>query len=402
MTGLRGDAAIAGLVELPAVRRPTDASPMTLEQYARLASRVLDDAGLDGSVVDGIITTRIAETTKFVPSTVIEYLGLPVNYAEFVDLGGANATAGVWRAAAAIEMGLCSAVLVVIPGAAESLPGPSRRAPTPPSYFGASSPEFGSPQAEFEIPYGLIGQNVPYAQIARRYGAAYGYDSVALAKIAVDQRTNACAHPDAVFHGKPITVEDVLASPMIADPIHMLEVVMPCQGGAGVLVVDRALAAKGRHRPVWVKGFGERVTNKSIAYAEDLLVTPMEQAAKRAFAMANSSPEQIDVVSIYDCYTITVLMTLEDAGFCARGEGARFIREHDLTFAGDFPLNTAGGQLSFGQAGAAGGMHHVCDAVRQIMGRAERAQVANCNTGFVSGNGGLMSEQIALILEGEQ
>ncbi|HJU82048.1 MAG TPA: thiolase family protein [Acidimicrobiia bacterium] len=402
MTGLKGDAAIVGLVELAPVRRPSAPSPMTLEQIALLASRVIEDAGIEPTAVDGIITTRIAESTKFVPSTIVEYLGLPVNYAEFVDLGGANATAGVWRAAAAIELGLCSAVLVVIPGAAESLPTPTRRPAAPTSYFGASSAEFGSPQAEFEIPYGLIGQNVPYAQIARRYGDAYGYDSYALAKIAADQRTNACATPDAVFFGKKITVEDVLASPIIADPIHMLEVVMPCQGGAGVLVVNRELAAQSKHRPAWVTGFGERVTNKSLAYAKDLLVTPMEAAAQRAFAMANIGPGEVDLVSLYDCYTITVLMTLEDAGFCPRGEGARFVRDHDLTFRGDFPLNTAGGQLSFGQAGAAGGMHHVCDAVRQIMGRAGDAQLKQCATAFVSGNGGIMSEQIALILQGER
>jgi len=104
---------------------------------------------------------------------------------------------------------------------------------------------------------------------------------------------------------------------------------------------------------------------------------------------------------VYDCYTITVLMSLEDAGFCAKGDGMRFVDEHDLTFRGDFPLNTAGGRLSFGQAGMAGGMHHVCDGARQIMGRAGEAQVPDCNVAFVTGNGGIMSEQVALVLEGE-
>ena len=107
------------------------------------------------------------------------------------------------------------------------------------------------------------------------------------------------------------------------------------------------------------------------------------------------------MISVYDCYTITVLMTLEDAGFCAKGEGARFIRSHDLTYRGDFPCNTHGGQLSFGQAGLAGGMSHVLDGARQVMGRGGAAQVADCNTAFVSGNGGIMSEQVALILRGE-
>ena len=107
------------------------------------------------------------------------------------------------------------------------------------------------------------------------------------------------------------------------------------------------------------------------------------------------------MASIYDCYTITVLMTLEDAGFCGKGEGMTWLTQHDLTFRGDFPVNTAGGQLSFGQAGMAGGMHHVVDGARQVMGRSGEAQVADCNTAFVTGNGGIMSEQVALILGGD-
>jgi acetyl-CoA C-acetyltransferase len=192
----------------------------------------------------------------------------------------------------------------------------------------------------------------------------------------------------------------VLASPMVADPLHRLEIVMPCHGGAAVLVGSAELARTSRHRPVWVKGFGERVAHKTPTYAEDLLRTPIAAAADRAFEMAGVGRAAVDVASIYDCYTITVLMSLEDAGFCAKGDGMAFVRDHDLTYRGDFPLNTAGGQLSFGQAGMAGGMHHVCDAARQLMGRAGAAQIAGCDTAFVSGNGGIMSEQVALVLQG--
>ena len=174
--------------------------------------------------------------------------------------------------------------------------------------FGASSNNFGSPQAEFEIPYGNLGQNIPYAQIAQRYAAEFGWDARALAKIAVDQRTNSCAHPDAVFYGHPITIEDVLDSPMIADPIHKLEIVMPCHGGAGVLIVNADLARKGKHRPVWLKGFGEHIAYKTPTYAEDLVRSPITKAAAQAFAMAGLTPSEMDMASIYDCYTITVLM----------------------------------------------------------------------------------------------
>jgi acetyl-CoA C-acetyltransferase len=291
-------------------------------------------------------------------------------------------------------------VLAVVPGS-YYLPVSQTRPPREMGYFGASSNKYGSPQAEFEIPYGNLGQNAPYAQIARRYAAEFGYDPRALAKIAAEQRANACAHPDAIFYGQPITIDDVLASPMVADPLHKLEIVMPCHGGAAVVLASQDIARRTRNRPVWVKGFGERVTFKTPTYAADLLRSPISAAADRAFAMAGIDRGGVDIASIYDCYTITVLMSLEDAGFCEKGKGIEFVNSHDLTFRGDFPLNTAGGQLSFGQAGMAGGMHHVCDGARQVMGRAGEAQVGDCNTAFVSGNGGIMSEQVALVLQGD-
>jgi acetyl-CoA C-acetyltransferase len=397
--GLRGEAAIVGIAELPAQRKQTRPELFTLDQYAQLAKLVVEDAGLTPEVVNGLVTHGIQESDMFAPATLSEYLGLPLDYGERVDLGGATSAGMVWRAAAAVELGVCDAVLCVVPGSL-MLPRSTRRTPVDPGWYGASSNKYGSPQAEFEIPYGNVGQNGPYAQIAQRYAAEFGYDPKATAKIAVDQRTNACAHPGAVFHGRPITVDDVLASPMIADPIHMLEVVMRVQGGAAVLVANADLARRSRHRPVWVKGFGEHLSFKTPTYAEDLVRTPIARAADTAFAMAGLEREDVDLASVYDCYTITVLMTLEDAGFCAKGEGMRWVTDHDLTHRGDFPVNTAGGQLSFGQAGMAGGMHHVVDGARQVMGRAGEAQVPECHTAFVTGNGGIMSEQVALLLQG--
>lgn len=397
---LAGEAAIVGIAELPAERKPTRPELFTIDQYAALTKMVLDDAGLDASVVNGLISHGLAESDMFVPATLSEYLGLPIDFGERVDLGGATSAAMVWRAAVAVELGLCDAVLAVLPGS-RALPRSARREPVAPSWYGASSNNYGSPQSEYEIPYGNVGQNAPFAQIAQRYGGQYGYDPAALAKIVVDQRTNACAHPGAVFHDKPITEADVLASPMIADPIRMLEIVMPVHGGTGVLIANADLARKSRHRPVWIKGFGEHISFKTTTYAQDPMITPIARSAQRAFAMAGLRPSDVDVASIYDCYTITVLMTLEDAGFCPKGQGMTWIKDRDLTFRGDFPLNTAGGQLSYGQAGMSGGMHHVVDAARQLMGRSAAAQVADANTAFVAGTGGIMSEQVALVLGGD-
>ncbi|MEN4398505.1 thiolase family protein [Mycolicibacterium senegalense] len=401
--GLQGDAAIVGYVELPP-ERLTKASPapFTLEQWALLAAAALEDAGLSAEQVDGIVTSHLGESEIFVPSTVAEYLGVRANFAELLDLGGASAAGMVWRAGAAIELGLCDVVLCALP--ARYITPSSELKPktlTDAVFFGSSSNQFGSPQAEFEIPYGNLGQNGPYGQVAQRYAYEYGYDERAMAKIVVDQRFNANHTEGAIWKDTPLSVEDVLASPVIADPLHMLEIVMPCVGGAAVVVASAEVAARTRNRPVWVKGFGEHVPFKTPTYAEDLLDTPIRKAADTAFAMTDLTRDDMDMVSIYDCYTITVLLSLEDAGFCEKGKGMSFVSDHDLTFRGDFPLNTAGGQLGFGQAGLAGGMHHVCDATRQIMGRAGAAQVADCNRAFVSGNGGILSEQTTLILEGE-
>ncbi|MGE2837011.1 thiolase family protein [Mycobacterium sp. SMC-4] len=401
--GLRGEAAIVGYVELPP-ERLNKATPagFTLEQWAELGSAALADAGLSGELVDGIVTTHLSESEIFVPSTVAEYLGVRAGFAEMVDLGGASAVGMVWRAAAAVELGICDVVLCAIP--ARYITPTSDRKPKPLSdavFFGASSNQYGSPQAEFEIPYGNLGQNGPYGQVAQRYGAVYGYDERAMAKLVVDQRFNANHTEGAIWQHTPVTIEDVLASPVIADPLHMLEIVMPCVGGAAVVVANAEVAARAANRPVWIKGFGEQVPFKTPTYAEDLLNTPIARAADTAFSMSGLTREQMDMVSIYDCYTITVLLSLEDAGFCEKGKGMEFVSSHDLTFRGDFPLNTAGGQLGFGQAGNAGGMHHVCDATRQIMGRAAAAQVPDCNRAFVSGNGGILSEQTTLVLEGD-
>ncbi|QIX53623.1 thiolase family protein [Rhodococcus sp. DMU1] len=406
INGLGGRAAIVGMVELApeklSVARPT----LSLEQWAALAKTAVDDAGLRPEDIDGICTTAIAESTKFVPATVAEYLGLKVDFAEFVDLGGATAAGMIWRAAAAIELGIADVVLCCTPGQ----PTPSSRTGKAQGLLapdakrgsvGASSTLFGSAQAEFELPYGLAAQNAPYAMIAQRYDAEYGLDRSALSKIAVDQRTNANSYETAIFHDKPITLETVNASPMVAEPLRMLDMVMPVSGGAAVVVASEAVAARSRNRPVWIRGFGERLTSKSPAFVEDLLDTPIRQAADRAFEMAGRARTDVDMVSIYDCYTITVLMSLEDAGFVPKGKGGEFVLGHDLTFKGDFPCNTVGGQLSFGQAHVAGGMHHVCDAVRQISARAGSNQIDDCNIAFVSGNGGIMSEQVALVLEGD-
>ncbi|AMN46177.1 transporter [Steroidobacter denitrificans] len=401
--GLSGQAALVGAAQYRPEKYSTAPQMFHLEQVADLTVRALADAGLELAEVDGLIVPapQFHEATMFVPAMAGEYLGVALNYAEVVDLGGASSVAMAWRAAAAIEMGMCNTVVCAIP---------QRMAPFAPdedmsefmraSRYGGHSTRYGAPEAELDLPYGHMAQNTGYALIAQRYAATYDYDPAALARIAVAQRFNACHNPEAIFHGQPITVEDVLASRMVAEPLRVLEIVMPVAGG-GAMVITRADRTRSiRHRAVKIIGCGEHVQSKSPTYAQDMLATPIGPASRRAFEMSGFKPADMHMAQIYDCYTITVLLTLEDAGFCPKGEGMRFLREHDLTFKGNFPMNTHGGQLSFGQAGLAGGMSQVIEAMQQIQGRAGERQLARHDLAYVSGTGGVMSEQGALILQG--
>ncbi len=384
---LKRAAAITGIAEMKPQRSSDGLS--TLGIWADVSRQAILDSGLTLADVDGLlIGPPIVEMTAMWPAHLGEYLGIHPSYEDVVDLGGASACGMVWRAAAAIQAGICRAVLCVTGEASdvETFYAPRARRPTQQL-----------PIREFEAPYGPMGVNSGYALIAMRHMHEYGTTSRQLAKIAADQRTNACANPEAMFYGKPLTVDDVLKSPMVVDPLHLLEIVMPCTGGAALLVVSPELANDSRRPPVWLLGAGEASTGLTLSQYETITTSPIAKAAPAAFAMAGVVHKDIDLISVYDCYTITVLITLEDAGFCAKGRGGAFVEGHDFTYRGDLPLNTHGGQLSFGQPGLAGGMSHVTEAVRQLRGDAGERQV-QCQLAYVNGNGGIMSEQVSLVL----
>jgi acetyl-CoA acetyltransferase len=371
----------------------------SLEACAELAALALADAGIEKREVDGLCLGAIYESPLFGPSAAAEYLGVRANFAEVVDLGGATPAGMLWRAAAAIEVGACETALVLCPSVQPPRPDGVKRGKMDfPIYLGGDA--WGSPQGAFEIPAGLVAAVPSYAMVAQRYMARYGLREETLAKIAADERYNAQFNPDAMFYGKPISVGDVMQSRMICDPLKLLEIVMPCFGGGALVLTSAERAKRAKHRPVFVAGFGEHLTHKSITYAPDLLDNPIRVAAERAFRMAGVSRQQVDVVLPYDCFTITVLVTLENAGFCGKGEGESFVRERSLRWDGDFPLNTHGGQLGCGQPGMAGGLGHLTEAVRQVQGRAGARQLAKCDVAYANGTGGMMAEQVALIFQG--
>lgn len=370
-----------------------------MEAAAQLAAEAIADAGIEKDEIDGFVMGSLQESPLFAPLAMAEYLGLKGHFNETVDLGGATSAAMISRAAMAIEVGLAETVLILAPST-----------PPPPEAGGAAEKmmlpyylmgdAYGSPQSQYDIPYGLVAATPSFAMVASRYMSEFGVAPETLAKIVVDGRYNAQKNPKAVFQGKPIGIDDVLNSPMICDPIHLLEMVMPCWGGAALVMTTPERAKRLPHRPVFISGYGEYVSHKTVTYMPNMTETPARPAADQAFKMAGAERSAVDVASFYDCFSITVLLTIEDAGFAKKGEGGRFVEEHDLRYDGDFPLNTHGGQLGMGQGGAAGGMSQVIDSLAQLQGRAGDVQVANANLAYCTGVGGLMASHVGLVMEG--
>jgi acetyl-CoA acetyltransferase len=380
---LKRKAAAIGIGELKPMKEAGDATALGL--MGKVAAEAIADADLDKRDIDGFLVGVPFSDPGFIyPASACEVLGINARMLNQVDIGGASPAGMIWRAAAAIDAGMCSAVLCIV--------ADLNRA-------GDQRPPVVSVQREFEAPYGNIGANCGYAMIAHRHMFEYGTKPEQMAKVAVDQRTNALKNPLATFNDKPLTIADVLGSRMIVDPLHLYEIVSPTSGGAAVVVASPEVAKRAKHPPVWLLGAGEYSNHATITYAPSLTDSPIKPAAEAAFKMAGLTPKDMDFVEPYDCYTITVLVTLEDAGFCKKGQGGGFVWEHDLTWAGDFPCNTHGGQLSFGQPGLGGGMSHVTEAIRQLMGRGGERQVKGAKLGYVNGNGGIMSEQVSLVLE---
>lgn len=379
MTG----AAIVGAFELPPQR--TTPGVTSLEMIARASRSAVIDAGLTPKDIDGLmIGPQVGETPQHAPAALSEYLGLQPRFADIVDLGGASGPGMIWRAAAAISAGMADTVLCVLGNTRDP-----ERVPRSPNR---------NPIREFDVPYGASGANQAYAMVAQAHMAEFGTTAEQLAQAPVKQRQNAMLNPNAVFHGKEITVDDVMSSPMVMSPLHLLEVVMPCGGGAAVVVTSADRANDLLHDPVHLLGAGEMVTHRALSQAPRLTTSPLAPAIDQAYRMASVRATDLDFLSIYDCYSIVVAETVEDAGICAKGEAGAWLDEADFSITSQLPINPHGGQLSTGQSDLAGGMGHVVEAVLQLRGDAEGRQINDPELALVTGNGATLSEEVALIL----
>ncbi|MEU1532595.1 thiolase C-terminal domain-containing protein [Streptomyces fagopyri] len=341
--------------------RVDDATPYAL--HAQAARRALADAGLDRSRIDGFASAGLGTLP---PAEVAEYLGLRPDWVDSTAVGGSTWEVMAAHAADAITAGHARAVLLVYGSTARADIRAGRR--TGDLSFGARGP------LQFEVPYGhtLIAK---YAMAARRHMHQYGTTLEQLASVAVQARANAALNPGAMFRA-PITVDDVLSGPMIADPFTKLHCCLRSDGGAAVLLVAEEYVRDCRTAPVWVLGTGEHVSHTTMSEWADFTVSPAAVSGRLAFGRAGVRPDEIDVAEIYDAFTYMTLVTLEDLGFCAKGEGGAFVdaAKGRLLVDGELPVNTDGGGLSAQHPGMRG-LFLLVEAVRQLRGEADGRQV---------------------------
>ena len=382
------EAVIVGVADA-ALRDGMLAQPMTpLQVQAKVAAAAVADAKLSLSDVDGLLTTGqwgVPGVGQLPTISVGEYLGIVPRFCDGTNIGGAAFESHVGHATMAIERGMCEVALITY-GSTQK----SARSRT----LGGRPPAL---TMQYETPWGLPTPVGGYAMAAMRHMHEFGTTSEQLAEVAVAARAWAGLNA-AATHREPLSVSDVLASPMISDPLHLLDSCLVTDG-AGAIVMTTAEHARALGvQPIHVRGFGEAHTHWSIANMPDLAWhTAAERSGRDALRMAGVGLNAIDLVEIYDSFTITVLMTLEALGFCGRGESGRFVAESRIAPGGSFPMNTNGGGLSYAHPGMYG-IFLLIEAVRQLRHECGERQVAGASTALVHGTGGTLSSSATCIL----
>jgi acetyl-CoA acetyltransferase len=384
---VRADVAIVGYGRTPYSRVKPGEPVLTVDEYiAWAADLALRKAGMSKNDFDGqglgVSHAEVAHTVNWSAATA-ENLGISPQVLLRADQGGASAAAMLIRAAAMIRAGVVDRVLVVgadtplsIPSIAPGLPLSPER--TRGVYW------------DFQGPFGVMGATSQFALIQNRYMHQYRLAPEQLGKIAVTTRYHASLNPGAIYR-KPITLQDYLSSRVLSDPIRLLDCVPIVNGGLAYIVTSASTARTLTDRPVYLLGAGEANNyyhgSRSLP---DVTYTGFVQAAPQAMKMAGVTHSDIDFLEPYDDYPFVALMTIEDYGFCRKGEGGHFVQERNLQFDGDFPLSTDGGQLSGGQPGGAiGGFMPLVEAVTQLRGEAGARQVRNATIGAACGFGGI-------------
>lgn len=373
---IRGSAAIVGAAQLDTFKSP-GRSPVGLMSVA--VTRALADAGLTLADVDGLFTA--SSYYAFPTLTLAENLGIHPRHMDSTALGGCSFIAQLGHAAAAIQAGLCDVAVIAY--------GSTQRSDAGKLVSMAES-------SAYEQPYGLIHPIGAFGMVAQRHMAQYGTTSEQMAQYAVAAREWALLTDDAPYP-TPLTVEEVLDSPMIVSPLHKLDCCLVTDGGAAVVLTSAERARDLRPNPVYLLGTGEAINHRNISQMPDLTATEAGRSSKRALDMAGVTLQEVDTAHVYDAFTISLLVLLEDLGFCEKGEGGAFVEGGRVAPGGQLALNTNGAGLAQVHPGMLG-MFLIVEAVQQLRGDAGRRQIPDAKVSLVHGMGLTLAAHATAIL----
>jgi acetyl-CoA acetyltransferase len=381
---LKGSVAIIGIGETEVGVLRGRGSTEICAEAARLA---LLDASMTKADLDGLITCNPwVEPHLYHAEMFSEYMQIFPRFCMTLNAGGSTSLTAVLRAASAIATGVCSTVLITH--------GDNPRSGMTGAETGKKMTTTMNPQ--FELPYGVPLTN-GYAMAGRAHMHEYGTTSEQFAQVAVSARKHAGLNPSAQER-EPISIEDVLNSPLVADPLHALDCSLWSDGGAAVIVVAAERAKDFPNNPVFFLGCGEGHWHEHLFQARSLTTTAAQDSGQRAYEMAGLGPQDMNFAQVYDCFTPVAIMELEDLGFCAKGEGGGFVENGNIELGGTLPVNTHGGLLSHSHTGHPGSMFALTEAVTQLRGDAGARQVPSADVGLVHGQGGVLSSHATLIL----
>jgi acetyl-CoA acetyltransferase len=378
MDGLqRGSAAIVGVAEADLGAVAADMSPIDL--MAQGIQRALADCGLGLHDVDGLLCATAQSRTSGL--NLAEYLGISPAFIDTTILGGSSFMFHVAHAHAALQLGLCKVAVIA---------------------YGSTQRTIGRRQASvreynpYETPFRPFLPSTAYALAASRHMHEFGTTREQLAAVAVAAREWALLNPVA-WEKKPLTIPEVLSARMISFPFTIRDICLVTDGGGAVIMTTAEHARSLKKPPIYVLGCGQAITHANISSMPDLTVTGALQSGRDAYEMARLGPADIDLLELYDAFTINTILFLEDLGFCPKGEGGRFVADGRIAPKGSLPVNTNGGGLSYCHPGMYG-LFLLIEATRQLRGECGERQVEGCETAIAHGNGGVLSSQSTVIL----
>jgi acetyl-CoA acetyltransferase len=384
---IKDEACIVGVGETDFCRKP-GSGMSELGIQLRASKRALEDAGLQGKEIDGILAfPNVGKSEELAANLGSSNL----RFAATIHMGGASPVASLRMAALAVESGAANHVL--IPGGWNGYSGARVRQTVANDL---SSIPGGAVARDYYLPFGMTAPPQWYALMARRHMHEFGTKNEHLGAVAVAMRKHAQLNPAALMHGKPLSMEQYMASPMIADPYRLNDCCLETDGAAAFIVTTARRARNLKKKPVYIMGAaaGQPYPADEITSRRDFHQTGLSIAAPEAFRMAGVKPSDMDFAQIYDCFTFEVIQQIEEAGFCKRGEGGPFVEDGGIELGGRLPVNTHGGLLSEAHVL---GISHVVEAVRQLRGEAGERQVKDAELGAVTGWGDFGDGSIAIL-----